>query len=146
MLPAEGGDENTACITVDSQCGSSQHATTLGHSLIASGMEDIVLACGVENMSLLPIGADAYAGAKAGMGKPIARSYREHYEFVSQFEGAERIAEKYQISRQDTDQFGLQSQLRAAKAIEEGRFDAQIIPLQSPVLDRNPISVFELHR
>ena len=132
---AHGGDENTACITVDSQCGSSQHATTLGHSLIASGMEDIVLACGVENMTLLPVGADAVAGAKAGMGKPIARSYREHYEFVSQFEGAERIAEKYQISRRDTDAFGLESQLRAARAIEEGRFEAQIIPVQAPIVD-----------
>jgi acetyl-CoA C-acetyltransferase len=132
---AHGGDENTACITVDSQCGSSQHATTLGHSLIASGMEDIVLACGVENMTLLPVGADAVAGVKAGMGKPIARSYREHHEFISQFEGAERIAEKYQISRQDTDAFGLESQLRAAKAIEEGRFEAQIIPVASPVVD-----------
>lgn len=132
---AHGGDQDTACVTVDSQCGSSQHATTLGHSLIASGMEEIVLACGVENMTLLPVGADAVAGAKAGMGKPIARSYREHYEFVSQFEGAERIAEKYQISRQDTDAFGLESQLRAARAIKEGRFDAQIIPVQSPVVD-----------
>jgi acetyl-CoA C-acetyltransferase len=132
---AHGGDQNTACITVDSQCGSSQHATTLGHSLIASGMEDIVLACGVENMTLLPVGADAVAGVKAGMGKPIARSYREHHEFISQFEGAERIAEKYQISRQDTDAFGLESQLRAAKAIEEGRFEAQIIPVASPVVD-----------
>lgn len=132
---AHGGDERVACITIDSQCGSSQHATTLAHSLIASGLEDVVLACGVENMSLLPIGADAVAGVKAGMGKPIARSYRNHHEFLSQFESAERIAEKYQITRGDTDAFGLESQLRAATAVAEGRFDGQIIPIETPVLD-----------
>ena len=132
---AHGGDENVACITVDSQCGSSQHATTLAHNMIASGQEDIVIACGVEAMSILPIGSDASAGAKAGMGKPIARSYFAHYEFTSQFEGAERIAEKYQVSRQDTDAFGLRSQERAAAAIADGRFDGQIIPIEAPVLD-----------
>jgi acetyl-CoA C-acetyltransferase len=60
--------------------------------MIASGAEDVVLACGVENLSLLPIGSDAVAGAQAGMGKPITRKYREHFEFTGQFEGAERIA------------------------------------------------------
>ena len=132
---AHGGDESTACITIDSQCGSSQHATTLAHNMIASGQEDVVLACGVESMSKLPIGSDAEAGAAAGMGKPIARSYFAHYEFTSQFEGAERIAEKYQITREDTDAFGLQSQERAAQAISEGRFDRQIIPVDAPELD-----------
>ena len=62
-----------ACSTVDSQCGSSQFAVNLAASLIASGAEDVVLACGVENMSLLPIGSDAIAGAQAGYGKPISR-------------------------------------------------------------------------
>src|SRR3989442_7287262 len=118
-----GGDPNIACSTIDSQCGSSQFAVNLATSMVASGAEDIVLACGVENMSLLPIGSDAIAGASAGFGKPITRKYREHYEFVSQFEGAERIATKYEISRQDTDRFGLESQLRAARAIEDHRFE-----------------------
>ena len=117
-----GGPADIACSTVDSQCGSSQYAVNLAASLIASGAEDVVLACGVENMSLLPIGSDAIAGAQAGLGKPITRKYRERFEFVSQFEGAERIATKYGISRQDTDQLGLESQLRAARAIDERRF------------------------
>ncbi len=115
-----GGPANVACSTIDSQCGSSQYAVNLAASLIASGAEDAVLACGVENMSLLPIGSDAIAGANAGFGKPISRKYREHYEFVSQFEGAERIASKYGISREAADRFGLESQLRAARAISEG--------------------------
>src|SRR5271163_818532 len=127
-----GGDANVACSTIDSQCGSSQFAVNLAASIIASGAEDIVLACGVENMSLLPIGSDSIAGAQAGMGKPITRKYREHYEFVSQFEGAERIATKYGITRADADAFGLESQLRAARAVAAGRFEAQIVPVEIP--------------
>ncbi len=130
-----GGPADIACSTVDSQCGSSQYAVNLAASLIASGAEDVVLACGVENMSLLPIGSDAIAGAQAGLGKPITRKYRERFEFVSQFEGAERIATKYGISRQDTDQLSLESQLRAARAINERRFESQIVPVEVPVRD-----------
>ena len=130
-----GGDPNVACSTIDSQCGSSQYAVNLATSLVASGAEDVVLACGVENMSLLPIGSDAVAGAQAGYGKPISRSYRDHYEFVSQFEGAERIATKYGITRQDADRFGLESQLRAARAIADHRFDSQLVPVDAPVIE-----------
>jgi len=130
-----GGSADVACSTIDSQCGSSQFAVNVAASLIASGAEDVVLACGVENMSLLPIGSDAVAGAKAGFGKPISRKYRERYEFVSQFEGAERIATKYGITRQDADRFGLESQLRAARAVAEGRFEAQIVPVEVPVIE-----------
>jgi acetyl-CoA C-acetyltransferase len=132
---SHGGAEQVACTTVDSQCGSSQYALNLAHSLIASGQEDVVLACGVENMSRLPIGSDAFAGTKAGYGKPVSRSYFEHFEFVSQFEGAERIATKYGITRAETDAFGLESQLRAARAVSESRFDGQIIPIDVDVLD-----------
>ncbi|MEM7093756.1 MAG: acetyl-CoA C-acyltransferase [Actinomycetota bacterium] len=132
---SHGGAEEVAATTVDAQCGSSQHAVNTGFALIASGAEDVVLACGVEAMSILPIGSDAVAGAKAGLGKPVSRSYFEHYEFTSQFEGAERMAEKYGLSRDDTDAFGLQSQERAATAIAEGRFETQVIPVEAPVLD-----------
>jgi acetyl-CoA C-acetyltransferase len=130
-----GGAEEVACTTIDAQCGSSQQAVNTAHALISAGVEDVVMACGVEVMSLLPIGSDAYAGAKAGLGKPVSRSYFEHYEFTSQFEGAERIAEKYGLTREDTDAFGLQSQERAATAVAEGRFEKQIIPIDAPVLD-----------
>jgi acetyl-CoA C-acetyltransferase len=128
-----GGAAEVPCSTVDSQCGSSQYAVNLAASLVASGAEDVVLACGVENMSLLPIGSDSVAGAQAGFGKPITRKYREHFEFTSQFEGAERIASKYGIVREDADRFGLESQVRAARAIAEGRFDAQLVPVEVPV-------------
>ncbi|MFK7914639.1 MAG: acetyl-CoA C-acyltransferase [Pseudomonadales bacterium] len=133
---AHGGAEATPCITIDSQCGSSQQATGLGYSIIKSGVADVVMACGVENMSRLRIGADA-VGLNPDYGKPVARSYFESYEFTSQFEGAERMAEKYQLTRKDTDAFGLQSQQRAAAAVADGRFNSQIIPLTVPVFDEN---------
>ncbi|MGI9611665.1 MAG: acetyl-CoA C-acyltransferase [Acidimicrobiales bacterium] len=132
---SHGGAEEVAATTVDAQCGSSQHAVNTAHALIASGVDDIVLACGVESMSTLPIGSDAVAGAQAGFGKPVSRSYFENYEFTSQFEGAKRIAEKYDITRLDTDRFGLQSQGRAARALAEGRFETQIVPVDVPVVD-----------
>ena len=133
---AHGGATETPCITIDSQCGSSQQSTTLAHSILASGHADVVMAVGVENMTRLPIGSDA-VGKDASMGKPISKSYFEHFEFTSQFEGAERMAEKYQITRNDTDSFGLQSQERARAAIDSGYFDSQILPVEAPVMDEN---------
>jgi acetyl-CoA C-acetyltransferase len=131
---AHGGAESTPCITVDAQCGSSQQATTLAWSLIRAGVAETVLACGVENMSRLRIGSDS-VGLPAEYGKPVARSYFEHYEFTSQFVGAQRVAQKYQVTRAQADAFGLESQQRAAHAIGEGRFAGQIIPLEVPVFD-----------
>lgn len=131
---SHGGVEETPCITVDSQCGSSQEAVHLATSILRSGMADVVVACGVENMTRLPVGSDA-VGLKPELGKPVSRTYFEHYEFTSQFEGAERMAEKYQVTRNDSDAFGLRSQERAKKAIEGGHFDSQIIPLEVPVFN-----------
>lgn len=133
---AHGGAMETPCITIDSQCGSSQQSSTLAHSILAAGHADVVMACGVENMTRLPIGSDA-VGKDKKMGKPISKSYFEHFEFTSQFEGAERMAEKYQLTRNDTDGFGLQSQQRARNAIDSGFFDSQIIPVETPVMDEN---------
>ena len=131
---SHGGAEATPCITIDSQCGSSQEAVHLATSMLRAGMADVIVACGVENMTRLPIGSDS-VGLKPELGKPVSRSYFEQYEFTSQFEGAERMAEKSQVTRQDTDAFGLQSQTRAKAAIEAGHFSSQIIPLEIPVFD-----------
>ncbi len=122
----------TAATTVDTQCGSSQQATGLAHSLIASGVVDTAGACGVEVMSRVPIGANA--SRKLGLGGPIPKDYFEHYEFTSQFEGAERIAERWGITREDTDALGLSSQQRAATAIAEGRFEMQTVAVEAPVV------------
>ena len=110
-------------------------SSQLAHSIIAAGHADVVLACGVENMSRLPIGSDA-VGREPTMGKPVSKSYFAHHEFTSQFEGAERVAEKYGIGRADTDAFGLRSQELAAAAIAEGRFASQIIPIEAPQVAR----------
>jgi acetyl-CoA C-acetyltransferase len=131
---ANGGAIETPCITIDSQCGSSQQSTTLAHNIICSGAADVVMACGVENMTRVPIGSDAIPANKK-MGKPIGRSYFEQREFTSQFEAAERLAEKYQLTRADTDNFGLRSQTHAKAAIENGHFDSQIIEIEAPEMD-----------
>jgi acetyl-CoA C-acetyltransferase len=122
----------TAATTVDTQCGSSQQATNLATSLIGSGVVDVAVACGVELMSRIPIGSNS--SKKLGLGIPIPKSYFAQYEMTSQFEGAERIAEKWGITRDDTDRFGLMSQERAARAWSEGRFDGQWIPIEAPDL------------
>jgi acetyl-CoA C-acetyltransferase len=132
-----GGDIGTPAMTIDVQCGSSQQAVNLAYNLIASGSEDIVLACGVENMSMVPIGANVADGVKAGHGKPVTRKYWEQHEFTSQFEGAERIATKYDITRADTDGLGLESQRRARLAVDEGRFETQILPVEAALVDEN---------
>jgi acetyl-CoA C-acetyltransferase len=130
---AAGLPLTTAATTVDTQCGSSQQAANLAASLVASGAVDVAVACGVESMSRIPIGSNS--SKKLGLGVPIPKSYFAQYEFTSQFEGAERIAEKWGISREDTDAFGLASQQNAARAWAEGRFDTQIVPVDAPVLD-----------
>jgi acetyl-CoA C-acetyltransferase len=132
---AAGLPQAVACTTVDSACGSSQQAFNLAVGLVGSGAEDIALACGVENMSTVPLGSNAMDGAAAGHGKPVNRSYAAHYEFTSQFEGAERIATKYGIRRLDADELGLESQLRARRALDEGRFETQVVPIEAVQVD-----------
>ena len=116
-----------AATTVDTQCGSSQQATGLATALLAGGVVDVAIACGVEAMSRVPIGSNA----SGNFGRPIPKSYFEKYEFTSQFEGAERIAEKWGVTRADADQFGFRSQQLAAQAWAEGRYEDQIVPVDA---------------
>jgi acetyl-CoA C-acetyltransferase len=131
---AHGGPETVAASTVASACGSSQQAFNLAASLVASGVEDIVLACGIDNMSMVPMGSAAFDCAAVGHGEPYNDTYRARYESTSQFEGAERIASAYGISRADTDELGLESQRRARLAVDEGRFESQIVPVDAVVV------------
>jgi acetyl-CoA C-acetyltransferase len=124
---------SVAATTVDTQCGSSQQATNLAASLVAGGAVDIAVACGVEVMSRIPIGSNAKKDI--GLGVPIPKTYFPQYEFTSQFEGAERIADKWGITRQDGDEFGLRSQQLAARAWAEDRFGSQIVPVDAPDVD-----------
>jgi acetyl-CoA C-acetyltransferase len=122
-----------AATTVNTQCGSSQQATNMATALVAAGVVDVAVSCGVEVMSVVAMGSSV--PKDPFVGKPINRNYWEHYENTSQFEGAERIAEKFELTRDQLDAFGKQSQDRAAVAWAEGRFDTQIVPIDAPTLD-----------
>jgi acetyl-CoA C-acetyltransferase len=128
---AQGLPLEVPATTIDSQCGSSQQATTLAAGMIGAGIEDVVLACGVEMMTRVPLGSNM-AGAS-----PLPRSYRDHFAFASQFQGAEMIAKEYGITREDTDRFGLRSQQHAIEAWKEGRFEREVQPIEAPVLDED---------
>ena len=140
---AAGLPIEVAATTVDSQCGSSQQATNLAYSLIASGVVDAAVACGVEIMSRVPMGATTKDQA---FGKPINKRYWQHHEFTSQFEGSERIAEQWGITRADCDEFGKLSQDRAAQAWAEDRYATQILPLDAPDVDEEGKPTGTTHR
>lgn len=141
---AAGLPIETAATTVDTQCGSSQQATNLATSLVGSGVADVAVACGVELMSRIPIGMNS--SKKLGLGVPLSKRYFGQHELTSQFEGAERIATKYGITRDDTDAFGLRSQELAAQAWAEGRFDTQVLAVDAPDVDEEGRPLETTHR
>src|SRR6202171_2465339 len=124
-----GLPEQVGASTVDAQCGSSQQAFTLAAGLIRGGLADVVIACGVESMSRIPIGANYKK--ELGLGRPVPPEYRERYAFLNQFQAAEVIAKKWGVSRDRADEFGLRSQELAAAAWDDGRFNGQIVPVET---------------
>ncbi|ALQ29342.1 MULTISPECIES: acetyl-CoA C-acetyltransferase [Micrococcaceae] len=120
-------------VTIDRQCGSSQQAVHFAAQGVMSGTADLIIAGGVQNMSKIPISAAMIAGAEFGFTTPFAESpgwvARYGDQEVSQFRGAEMIAEKWDITRERMEQFALESHERAAAAVDEGRFDSQVVPL-----------------
>jgi acetyl-CoA C-acetyltransferase len=130
--------------TVDAQCGSSQQATNLAYALVASGTVDASVGCGVELMSRVGFGATI--PKEPDSGAPVNRNYFAHFEMTSQFEGSERIADHWEITREECDSFGKLSQDRAARAWTEDRFATQIVPVDAPVLDEAGKPTGETHR
>ena len=124
--------ESVPGTTVDRQCGSSQQALHFAAQAVMSGVHDVVIAGGVEVMSLVPIGGNAIAGYKAGMGSPYGEGMKRRYPGVkfNQFAGAEMIAERWGFDRERLDRFGLSSHERAARATREGRFEREIVPVE----------------
>jgi len=118
--------------TVDTQCGSSQQANHLVRALVAAGSIDVGIACGLEMMSHVGLGANAIHGP--GYFQTPNWPWDQA---PTQFEAAERIAKNRGITREDVDRFALASQEKAAKAIAEGRFDREILPVEAPVLDES---------
>jgi len=124
-----GLPEQVGASTVDAQCGSSQQAFTLAAGLIRGGLANVVIACGVESMSRIPIGANYKK--ELGLGRPVPPEYLERYAFLNQFQAAEAIAKKWGVSRDRADEFGLRSQELAAAAWAGARFSGQIVAVET---------------
>ncbi|WP_421843847.1 steroid 3-ketoacyl-CoA thiolase [Mycobacterium sp.] len=134
-----GLPEQVGATTVDCQCGSGQQANHLIAGLIAIGAIDVGIACGIEAMSRVGLGANA------GPDRSLIRAESWDIDMPNQFEAAERIAKRRGISRGDLDAFGLASQAKAKQAWEEGRFDREISPIEAPVLDEQKQPTSERH-
>src|SRR4029077_17583492 len=128
--------------TVDRQCGSSQQAVHFAAQGVMSGTADLVVAGGVQNMSAIPISAAMLAGEQYGFADPFTGSpgWEARYgtQEVSQFRGAEMIAEKWDISREDMEEFAVASHEHAIRARAEGRFAKEIVPLADAHHDEGP--------
>ena len=129
-------------VTIDRQCGSSQQAVHFAAQAVLSGTCDVVAAGGVQTMSRIPISAAMLAGQEYGFGDPFTGSpgWVERFGdgLVTQFNSAEMIAEKWGFSRRDLEQFALSSNERAFRAIDEGRFDREILPVNGLAMDETP--------
>ncbi|HAO88931.1 MAG: acetyl-CoA C-acyltransferase [Pseudomonadales bacterium] len=123
--------------TVDRQCGSSLQAIQFGAQAVMSGTQDVVISGGVEAMSTVEIGSNIRDGLEHGRGVPKGERLEMQYPGIqfSQFDGAELLAEKYGISREELDAFGLLSHQRAAAATKNGYFNDEIVPLNIELED-----------
>ncbi|HET7444962.1 MAG TPA: thiolase family protein [Solirubrobacterales bacterium] len=123
-----GLPEEVPATTVDRQCGSGQQAVNLAAALIASGVHDVVVGCGVEHMGHNSFGAAAKAIEE--FGAPFTPELLERYQLIPQGLSAEMIADQWEIPRSELDELGVRSQQLAIQATEEGRFEREIIPFQ----------------
>jgi acetyl-CoA C-acetyltransferase len=141
---AAGLPEEVPGTTIDRQCGSSQQALHFAAQGVMSGTQDVVVAGGVQNMSQIPIGAAFRAAAALGLEQadPFSGStgWRARYgdQPVNQFHGAELIADKWGITREEMERYALESHRRALQAIDEGRFDREITPYGDVTVDEGP--------
>jgi acetyl-CoA C-acetyltransferase len=142
---AAGYAEDVPGVTVDRQCGSSQQAVHFAAQAVMSGTADLVVAGGVQNMSMVPISSAMIAGQQFGFETPFAGSvgWEKRYgdpvtNEISQFRAADMIAERWKISRAAMEEYALQSHRRAVTAIDEGRFAREIVPFGDMTTDEGP--------
>lgn len=139
---AAGYDEAVPGTTVDRQCGSSQQAISFGAQAIMSGTADLILAAGIQNMSQIPISSAMIVGEQFGFTSPTNESKRwvERYgdQEISQFRGAEMIADQWGLSREDNERFALESHRRALHAIDNGYFEKEITEFEGITTDEGP--------
>jgi len=123
--------------TVDRQCGSGQQAIHFAAQAVLSGTQDLVIAGGVESMSQVPIGANIVDGYKAEHGLPYGKKISERYPGIqfNQFAGAEMLARKYELTSDELNAFALDSHVKAKRAVEEGRFEKEIVPIEIELED-----------
>ena len=139
---AAGLPEHVPGVTIDRQCGSSQQAVHFAAQAVMSGTSDLVVAGGVQNMSAIPISSAMTLAEPLGFKDPFSGSEgwvaRYGTQDVSQFRGAELIAEKWDVSREDMEAFALESHRRAVRAIDEGHFTGEIAALGDVKQDEGP--------
>jgi acetyl-CoA C-acetyltransferase len=124
--------ESVPATAIDRQCGSSQQALQFAAQAVMSGTQDVVIAAGIESMTRVPMGMTSRLPYENGLGKPMSPKMQARYPGVSfsQFAGAEMIAKKYDLSKDDLDAFGYESQRRAGTATRGGAFEAEIVPVE----------------
>jgi len=139
---AAGLPEEVPGTTIDRQCGSSQQAVHFAAQAVMSGTSDLIVAGGVQNMSMIPISAAMTVAEPYGFTDPFSTSAgwvsRYGTQEVSQFRSADMIAEKWDVSREDMEAFAIESHRRAVQAIDEGRFDHEIVPFGGIAVDEGP--------
>lgn len=136
-----GLPETVPGTTIDRQCGSAQQAIHFAAQAVMSGTMDVVVAGGVQNMSMIPIGTSTYVGKELGLPKPFdVDGWQQRYgdQEISQFRGAELMCEKWGISRDEMEAFAVTSHERALTAIAEGRFENEIVELNGITRDEGP--------
>jgi acetyl-CoA C-acetyltransferase len=135
-----GLPEHVPGVTIDRQCGSSQQAVHFAAQAVLSGTQDLVVAAGVESMSVVPMGSSVMLPAEKGMPLPFGQGWRERYgdQEISQFRGAQLVCEKWGISRAQLEEFALESHRRAVAAIDAGRFEREIAPVNGLSVDEGP--------
>lgn len=130
-----GLPEATGCTTVDCQCGSAQQAVHLVSALVTAGVIQAGMACGVEAMSRVPL----LSNVPGPTGRPRPDSWT--IDLPDQFVGADRIAQRRELTREDLDKFGVRSQELARRATDEGRLQRQIIPIKVPTEDGGTVEI-----
>jgi acetyl-CoA C-acetyltransferase len=135
-----GLPEGVPGVNIDRQCGSSQQAVHFAAQGVLSGMQDLVVAAGVESMSMVPMGTSVALPMKEGMAPPFGDGWRERYgsQEISQFRGAQLVCEKWGFKRAQLEEFSYESHQRAIRAIDEGRFDREITPVAGVTADEGP--------
>ncbi|HXW43386.1 MAG TPA: acetyl-CoA C-acetyltransferase [Streptosporangiaceae bacterium] len=135
-----GLPESVPGVTIDRQCGSSQQAVHFAAQAVGSGTQDLVVAAGIESMSMVPMGTTVALPMKEGLASPFGQGWHDRYgdQEISQFRGAQLMCEKWGLTREQLEEYSLASHAKAIRAIDEGRFDREITPVAGVSTDEGP--------